>query len=137
MFRFQIDPDMGSTAPRFEYQLGMKRVNEDVDEHKDKRVRISPVVQVRSISFATTSPNDNVQRSSRSTMMANSINQRLLHTLRSNQVFIQSQSQMLLEAQQKIDELQSAQKMAENKQEILLRELQTIKVMTQQTSSTR
>ena len=70
-------------------------------------------------------------------MRMKDINQQLLHALRSNQVFIQSQSQTLLEAQQKIDELQSAQKKAENEREILLRELQAIKVMTPQMSSTR
>ena len=70
-------------------------------------------------------------------MRMKDINQQLLHTLHSNQVFIQSQSQTLLEAQQKIDELQSTQKKAENEREILLRELQAIKVMTPQMSSTR
>ena len=41
IFRFQINPNVGSVTPRFEYQLGTKRVHEDVDEHNDKRVRIS------------------------------------------------------------------------------------------------
>ena len=50
--------------------------------------------------------------------------------LRGHQTFTQHQSQALLEAQQKIHELQSAQNKAENDRENLLQELQALKVTT-------
>jgi hypothetical protein len=62
--------------------------------------------------------------------MAKNINQQLVSALRSNQVFIQFQNQALQEAQQKINDFQSAQKKAEDDRANLLKELQVIKVMT-------
>jgi hypothetical protein len=62
--------------------------------------------------------------------MAKNINQHLVHALRSNQMFIQAQSQALQEAQQKVYDLQSAQKKAEDDCANLLKELQAIKVTT-------
>jgi hypothetical protein len=62
--------------------------------------------------------------------MARNVNQQLIHALRSNQMFIQSQSQALQAAQQKINDLQSAEKKAEDDRANLLKELQAIKVVT-------
>lgn len=62
--------------------------------------------------------------------MAKNINQHLMHALRSNQTFIQAQSQILQVVQQKINDLELAQKKAEDDRAILLKELQAIKVNT-------
>jgi len=53
-----------------------------------------------------------------------------MHALRSNQTFIQAQSQILQVVQQKINDLELAQKKAEDDRAILLKELQAIKVNT-------
>ena len=65
------------------------------------------------------------------------VNRHLTHALRTNQMFIQSQSQALQAAQQKINDLQSAEKKAEDDREKLLKELQAIKVVTPSMSRTR
>jgi len=75
-------------------------------------------------------PNDNVQNSSKPTGKAKNINQQLLCALRSNQTFIQFQNQALQEAQQKINDLQLAQKKDKDDHANLLKELQATKVMT-------
>jgi hypothetical protein len=69
--------------------------------------------------------------------MARNINQQLMQALRTNQMFIQSQSQALQAAQQKISDLQSAEKKAEDDRANLLKELQAIKVVTPLMSRTR
>jgi hypothetical protein len=62
--------------------------------------------------------------------MSKTINQTLNHTLRRKQVVIQSQNQALEMAQQKINDLQTAQKKVEDDRILLLKELEAIKVMT-------
>ena len=51
------------------------------------------------------------------------VNRHLTHALRTNQMFIQTQSQALQAAQQKINDLQSAKKNAEDDREKLLKRL--------------
>jgi hypothetical protein len=69
--------------------------------------------------------------------MARNINQQLMQALRTNQMFIQSQSQALQVTQQKISDLQLAEKKAEDDRANLLKELQAIKVVTPLMSRTR
>lgn len=60
-----------------------------------------------------------------------------MQALRTNQMFIQSQSQALQVTQQKISDLQLAEKKAKDDRANLLKELQAIKVVTPLMSRTR